>query len=140
MLHRFGPVVGQCRRAEGDESESEKQTGTANHTFTLEIKSKSVVSDVIGRAPMLFIRAAGCNLWPGSGGSRIMIMAGLAALAVAQAGGMEAPLRTRDALNCVAVPVLMSSQGDSSLRRAVARRIDRRLPRPTPRCFRLSAR
>ena len=69
-----------------------------------------------------------------------MIVAGLAALVVAQAGSVEAPLRVRATLNCVAVPVLMSAQVDAGPRHAVPPRDDRRLPRPTPRCFRLSAR
>jgi len=68
-----------------------------------------------------------------------MFVAGLAALVVAQAGGTNAPLRMPMAFDCVAMPMLMSAQGDGSVRRAVRTRIVVR-PRPATRCFRLSAR
>ena len=69
-----------------------------------------------------------------------MFVAGFAALVVAQAGSANAPLRIPAALNCIAMPMLMSAQPDATARRAVPVRGDRRANRPTPRCFRLSAR
>jgi len=68
-----------------------------------------------------------------------MLVAGFAALVVAQAAGTTAPLRIPVAMNCVAVPLLMSMQADGSNRRP-SRQRDVNRPRPTPRCFRLSAR
>jgi hypothetical protein len=62
------------------------------------------------------------------------------ALLLAQAGGADGQLRLPAAMNCVAVPVLMSAPGGVDARRTVRSRPGRPILRPAQRCVRLSAR
>jgi hypothetical protein len=69
-----------------------------------------------------------------------MFVAAIGALVVAQAGSVGGPMRLPVALNCVAVPVLMSAPADAGTRRAARPRSNRPAAPRTPRCVRLSAR